>query len=125
MKEIIIYTNNNCPYCKIIKDKFKEKNIEFNNKLTTEFVNEWRDVVGLTGIPTVPTIKVGSEYIVPNRDFGTPEQLINILETFRKSPYSDAQRSLEKLKTLNYSINIAFVKIDQLLRQIETNTKKE
>ena len=125
MNEIEIYTNETCPYCKQIKEELTKKNIEFENKLTPDFVEEWQDVINLTGMPTVPTIKCNDEYFIPGRDFQNPQQLINILQNFKSSSFDDARKTLERIKTLNFHINTAFGRVDQLLRQIETNTKKE
>jgi len=124
MNKITIYTNETCPYCKQIKEKLTEKNIEFENKTGKDFKEEWQDVVSLTGMPTVPTIKYENEYFVPGRDFNTPEQLIGILENFKSSSYSDSRKTLERLKTLNFNINTAFGRLDQSLRQMEKNYKE-
>ena len=51
--------------------------------------------------------------------------LINILKTFKDSPYDESRQILEKMKTLNFSINMAFGKLDQLLRQIENKLNTE
>ena len=123
MSEIEIYTNENCPYCKQIKEHIEKENIEFINKDTSEFTEQWQNVVSLTGIPTVPTVKYKDEYFVPSRDFTNPQQLVNILKSFEKCKYSESKQILEKLKTLNYSMNMAFSKLDQLLRQIENKIK--
>ena len=117
---ITIYTNNNCGYCKQLKDELTKNNIEFKEILTKDFTVEWQDVVNLTGLPTTPTIKYKEEYFVPGRDYQNPQQLINVLETFNDSPYDKTRRTLERVKTLNYNINMAFGRLDQLLRQIET-----
>ena len=94
---ITIYTNSTCGYCKQLKDELNKNDIEFKEKLISEFTVEWQDVVNLTGLPTTPTIKYKEEYFVPGRDYQNPQQLMNILETFP-----------------------AFGRLDQLLRQIET-----
>ena len=75
-EEIIVYTNNKCSYCKYLKRELKNKNIDFQNKLTSDFKNEWLGVIKLTGIPLVPTVKYKNKYLVPGRDFTTMEQLI-------------------------------------------------
>ena len=54
---ITIYTNNNCGYCKQLKDELNKNNIEFKEKLIQDFTVEWQDIVNLTGLPTTPTIK--------------------------------------------------------------------
>ena len=43
-EEIIVYTNNKCSYCKYLKRELKNKNIDFQNKLTSDFKNEWLNV---------------------------------------------------------------------------------
>ena len=125
MNKIEIYTNETCPYCKQIKEELTNKNIDFEDKLTPDFVEEWQDVINLTGMPTVPTIKCNNEYFIPGRDFQNPQQLVNLLETFKDSSFSETRKTLERMKTLNFHINTAFGRMDQLLRQIETKINKE
>ena len=117
---ITIYTNNNCGYCKQLKDELNKNNIEFKEKLIQDFTVEWQDVVNLTGLPTTPTIKYKEEYFVPGRDYQNPQQLMNILETFPDSSHDYNRRAFERIKTLNYNMSVAFGRLDQLLRQIET-----
>ena len=126
MKEkITIYTNETCPYCKSIKEELTKADIKFENKFTNENEEEWQKIVNLTGMPTVPTIKYGDDFLVPQRDFGNPQNLINILNNESGSEYSYSRRTFEKMKTLNSNINIAFNRLDQLLRKIETKLNTE
>ena len=125
MDKIEIYTSNICPYCKQIKDELNKKNIKFEEKSTSDFNDEYQEIVNLTGLPTVPTIKYNGEYFLPGRDYGNPQQLINLLETFKVSQYDDSRRTLERMKTLNFHINTAFGRLDQLLRKIETKINTE
>jgi len=117
---ITIYTNSNCGYCKQLKDELTKNNIEFKEKLTQDFTVEWQDVVNLTGLPTTPTIKYKEEYFVPGRDYQNPQQLMNILENFPDSSHDYNKRTFERIKTLNYNMSVAFGRLDQLLKQIET-----
>ena len=125
MNKIEIYTNETCPYCKSIKEELTKANIEFENKFTNENEEEWQKIVNLTGMPTVPTIKYGDDFLVPQRDFGNPQNLINILNNESGSEYSYSRRTFEKMKTLNSNINMAFNRLDQLLRQIENKLNIE
>ena len=118
MKNIIIYTNENCPYCKKIKEEFIEKDIEFTEKLTKD-AEEWLEITNLTGMPQVPTIKYSDNYFVAGRDFRDGAHLVNIIEHFEKSRFSMGIQNLEKIKTLTYNMYSAFGRLDQLLRQIE------
>ena len=119
MEKIEIYTNKNCRYCKRIKEELTKNNINFNNKDTTEYRGEWEEIAGLTKMPTVPTVNINSEYLVPGRDFGSPENLINIIKSFKNSKYDYTRQTLERVKTLNHNMGQAFQRMDQLLRQIE------
>ena len=120
MNKIEIYTASTCGYCKTLKDELTKNNIEFEEKLTTDFKNEYQAIVNLTGLATTPTIKYEGEYFIPGRDYGNPQQLISLLEAFKSSEYDDSRRVLERIKTLNFHINTAFGRLDQLLRKIET-----
>ena len=120
MDKITIYTNNTCGYCKQIKEEFTEANLEFENKITSENESEWQEIVNLTGMGTVPTVIYNDEYFVPGRDFQNAKQLADRLKSFETPKYTQSQRTFERVKTLNYNINVAFGRLDQLLRQIET-----
>jgi glutaredoxin len=129
MSKITIYTNETCPYCKQVKEELKKNNIEFNNKLTSVHQEEWAKINDLTGMPTVPTLKIEKTYLVPARDFGSPQHLISIIKNFKESEYRYNYRTFERIKTLNYNIQMAFGRTDKILRQIEnklnTNENKK
>ena len=120
MNKIEIYTNNTCGYCKQLKEELTKNNMEFEEKSTNDFKDEFQNIANLVGIGTTPTIKYKGEYFIPGRDYGTPQQLINILKVFKSPEYSDSRRVFERVKTLNFNINTAFGRLDQLLRKIET-----
>ena len=124
MENITIYTQNTCGYCKTIKDEFTKNNIEFQEKLTTEHFTEWNNIVGLTGMPTTPTIYYKGNYFVPGRDFGNAENLINIIKNYKQSEFQMPFQVLEKVKTMNYNMATAFQRLDQLLRTIEQKLEK-
>ena len=122
---MIIYTNETCPYCKQIKDELIKVNIEFEERLTSNFKDEYQDITSLTGIPTVPTIHYKDNYFVPGRDFNGAPHLINIIKEFKPCNFPVELQTLEKIKSLTYNIQVAFGRTDQLLRKIENKLNKE
>ena len=63
MEEIIIYTQETCGYCKTVKDALSKENIEFKEKLTKEWSDEWKKTTSLTNMPTTPTIYYKENYL--------------------------------------------------------------
>ena len=114
-----------CGYCKIIEEELEKNNIEFENRLTNEWKDEWNDIIGLTDLPATPTIYYKDSYFIPARDFATPQQLVEILKNLKKSKFTESKQIIEKIKTLNYNISGAFNRMEQLLMKIENklNTK--
>jgi|11BtaG_2_1085332.scaffolds.fasta_scaffold14683_2 glutaredoxin len=123
LEKVIIYGNENCPYCKNVKAEFEKEEIEFENRDTTEFEEEWIDVARLTGLPSVPTIKYKNEYFVPGRDFHNPTSLIQILSKYKSSNFDVDVRILEKIVTMNFnfsqSMNNLFMKIQGIEAQVQ------
>ena len=124
MKNITVYTNNTCGYCDTLKAELEKNNIKFEDRITSEWEKEWNDVVGLTGMPTTPTVYYEDSYFIPVRDFGNPQQLIEILKNFKKPTFSESKQALERIKTLNYSVNMSIRNLTQLLKQIEQKIDK-
>jgi len=124
MKKITIYTAATCGYCKTLKQELEKNNIEFEEKLTGEWKDEWQKINSLTGMPVTPTICYEDSYFIPSRDFANPQQLIQLLKNFKKSEFSESRQVLERIKTLNSNINTAFGRLDQLLRQVEQKIDK-
>ena len=45
MEKIIIYTNEQCPYCKQVKEELTKNEVEFENRFTKDFELAWRDFI--------------------------------------------------------------------------------
>ena len=120
MDKIIVYTNSTCGYCSAVKEELKNINLDFEERPTLEYAKEWQDVVNITGVATVPTINFDDEYFLPGRDFQNAKQIVERLQSSKVVKTDKLQRTFERVKTLSYNINMAFGKLDQLLRQIET-----
>ena len=126
MKEkIVIYTSKNCPYCGTIKEILEKESIKFEEKEITKFNSEWQEVNELTGIPTLPTILFNKEYLVPGRDFVSPDHLIVVINNSKKSKYNYDIRSFERIKSLNFNILTAFNQLQIVLNKIESKLNIE
>ena len=120
MDKIIIYTNENCQYCKTIKEELEKNNIKFEEKSTLEYKDEWQQITSLTKLGMVPTLYYKNNYFMPGRDYGNAQGLINLLQNFEESTFSKEDQIVEMSKTLSYNIIMAFNRLDNILRQIET-----
>jgi len=126
MKEkITIYTNENCPYCKTIKENLEKNKIKFTEKVISECKKEWDEVTYLTALPQLPTILLNGEFFVPGRDYFSPEHLINVIENHKKSKHDHSVRSFERIKTLNFNMSQAFNQMQGAIRNIENKLNEE
>ena len=125
MDKIIIYTQETCGYCNIVKNALNKNNIEFEEKLINEHSEDWKRITSLTNMPTTPTIHYKENYFIAGRDFPSPEVLINILKNFNGNNDVSLFKVLENIKTLNYNMATAFGRLDQLLRQVEQKVNKQ
>ena len=108
-KEVIIYTMESCAFCKQVKEIFDSKSIEYIEKDSTVYLNEWEQVKGITMIPMFPTILLDGEYYIPQRDFQTASQgaeLINYRLTTNWVKPDPLLALHEGVKTLNGAIGI-------------------
>tara|TARA_R110002012_G_scaffold39827_2_gene109873 strand:- start:137 stop:532 length:396 start_codon:yes stop_codon:yes gene_type:complete len=120
MEEIKIYTNETCNFCKELKTSLDEKEIKYTNIDTSKNKEEWQKVVDTTFIPTVPTVLYKDTYFVAGRDFNNAHHLESVLSSFNGFDYDDPRLLLERLRTLTFSITMAFQRMDGILKQIET-----
>jgi len=125
MIKITMYASETCPYCKTIKEKLDEADVGYAEKSIKDHDNEWRGIISLTGIPTVPTIKINDSYLVPGRDFSNPEHLVGIINNYIDSPFSTETMIYERIKTLTYNMHNAFSQVDVILRKLETKDIKK
>ena len=87
--------------------------------MIVDFKEEWQDVIDLLGANMVPTILFKDNYFTPGRDFNSPQDLVSSLKDYTPTKHSIERKILERLRTLNYSIHMAFRNTDGILRNIE------
>ena len=77
--DIELYTLPNCPACKRLKASLEDAEMEYINKDTKEYADEWTDVQTITKTYFLPTVKIGDMYFSPNRDFKNDEEAIKLI----------------------------------------------
>ena len=117
--KIKIYTSKSCKYCDQVKELLKENWIEYVELEAGEHKESWDQVKKLTDLPIFPTIEIENEFLVPNRDFNSPTNLVDLVKNFDKSKFSDSKRTLELVKTLNYNIYTAFNRLNKVIEELE------
>ena len=103
-KEIVVYTAENCEFCKEVTKKIKEENIKFTEKSTEKFQKDWNNVINVVHMNSTPIIWFKNTYFVPQRDFGTSSQVIEILKNYEKPNENDSFVVSERIKTLNFNL---------------------
>ena len=125
MEKIIMYASDSCNYCKTIKEKLQEEDIDFKVRLINEFEEDWNNVINTTGMASLPTLYYKDNFFLPGRNFANPEHLIQIIKSYKKVTFDDTKVLLERLYSLNYNISVAFGRLDNLLKQIENKTNTD
>jgi len=124
MKEITIYTNETCSFCKKVKEELaNDGGFIVDNRLTSEFKLEFRQLSNLLGMGTVPLVVFDGNYLLPARDFRDEKHLLAILNGIIKSDFSYDEMTYQRLITLNYNISVAFNKLENIISQIELKMK--
>ncbi|MBI1863609.1 glutaredoxin family protein [Candidatus Woesebacteria bacterium] len=70
MMNIIIYSTTTCPYCSMLKDYLKEKNISYEEKLVDQDEKAKEEMMGVSGG------FLGVPYVVITKDDGNRESVI-------------------------------------------------
>lgn len=64
MKKITIYSTPSCPYCVMVKDFLKSRNIEFTDFNVAEDENARNEMIKKTNQMGVPVIDIDGEIII-------------------------------------------------------------
>ncbi len=79
---VYIYSIPNCKYCSELKDKLKDKNIEYTDIDVSkpEHEVEFAQVYDKTGTDAVPTILLNKHLLAPDVNFWSIDQGVDIIE---------------------------------------------
>ena len=133
LREVILYTKETCPYCISFIKLLNDEGIKFINKeIEQEGVRqEFDKMTALTGTGMFPTILTNDNYLIPNRDFRSmPEgiQMIkSIAQPLYENPPSDL-KTIEMLKQMNANFRSSLENIQKSLVPLQkfiTDIQKE
>jgi len=62
--QVTVYSTPTCPYCKLVKDFFKEQNVNFTDIDVASDTAAANEMVKMSGQMGVPVIKIDDEIIV-------------------------------------------------------------
>ena len=110
MKELELFTLPNCPACKRLKATLETEGIEYTNKDTKEFADEWKEVQNITKTYFLPTIKMGEIYLSPNRDFKNDKEALELIKKVNSGDMVEHEMTplelKETLKTLLFQFEM-------------------
>ena len=121
--KIELYTSENCDYCNKVKEILKENKLKFTEKDTKENSGDWGKIIGLVGLAITPTFVVNEEhYFIPGRDYNDPKPFVDFLKNTKvefNKDFSTDVMLLQSLKTMTYSVNKFFLKLNQDLEMLK------
>ena len=87
MKQVMLFSQKNCPYCTELKDLMDSNAIPYTVKDIEEHEKEWEAVSKHSEVDYVPTVlivnkdeKLGS-VLAPDRDFDEPTECLQLILT--------------------------------------------
>ena len=83
---IRVYTMENCPYCKELKELYDKEGIEYENVDINlkENEEESNKVFKVTRVDSVPIVKVGNQLLAPDVSFTSIEEAFEITKMLLK-----------------------------------------
>ena len=126
-QKIIMYSMPSCGYCKKMKDELDKESIQYEERAAADYESEWGEVKALTKSAVFPTFVVGDNYILPNRDFQSPEDGIQQLRYYQSLPprTQTMYDVIELLKNSIHMIKIIGDKVHELEGKIDNLNKRE
>ena len=114
-----LYTNPSCHYCNKIKSQLDEAGIEYTEIITSDNVEEWNNLIRVTGLGMTPTIVYQEETWMPNRDFRTAEELVSRIKHFEEHPMT--RLSLEdRVDQVNNAVKNITLLLNQMNQQMQS-----
>mgnify|MGYP005829968943 CR=1 FL=1 len=114
-----LYTNPTCHYCHKIKEVLDGTDIVYEEVVASENTEEWNELTRLVGIGMTPTIVFQDEIWLPNRDFRTPDELVQRIKHFTQFPMKSLMME-ERLDQAYNAIKNLTLLLNQMTQTIQT-----
>jgi len=114
-----IYTSPSCHYCNRLKTTLKEQNVAYEEIIASENEVEWNEITRIAGIGMTPAIIFQDEIWLPNRDFRTPEELIQRVKHFTENPMVPLKLE-DKLDQVHNTVKNLTLLLNQMSQTIQT-----
>ena len=133
LREVILYTKKTCPYCISFIKLLNDEGIKFINKeIEQEGVRqEFDKMTALTGQGMFPTILTNDNYLIPNRDFRSMPEGIQMIKSIAQPLYENPPNDIkiiEMLKQMNANFRNSFENIQRSIAPMQkfiTDIQKE
>lgn len=86
IKKLILFTYNECKYCKSLMKRLDDNHIPYFNFDVIKNRTEWLEIVSRIGIDIVPTIYIkendndSGKFYQPNRDYKDEDEIFEIIK---------------------------------------------
>ena len=133
LREVVLYTKETCPYCINFKKQLDDEGIKYTEKeIEQEGVREeFNKMAALTGQAVFPTILVNDNYLIPNRDFRSMPQGVQMIKAIAQPTYVNPPNDIkvvEMLKQMNANMQQEFENMYKQMQPIQnfiTDIQKE
>ena len=103
----IILLDNGTPYCDTVKKHLDQQGILYIEKTLKDNPNDVNEATSVTNLSMFPMVYHKDMYLVFQRDFQNPQQLVQTLQHLAKKSFENPKsdiKVLEHLKTLQYHV---------------------
>jgi glutaredoxin len=116
--EKITLLTNGTPYCDTVKDYLNQEGIRYNEKTIKDNPKDIDRASSITNLSMFPMVYHKDMYLVFQRDFQNPQQLVQTLQHLAKKSFENPKSDIkvqEQIKTMQYHI---WTKINNLESKI-------
>ena len=127
LKKSIIYTNGG-EYDKQVMDHLDSEGIKYEKVIVPAFDSEeMRKIMAITNINRLPAILINNNFLMPDRDFNSPQQVVAGIQHFGSSNFKQQEfeeKTFEHIRTLQFSVMKQLTSLEQKLTPLLTTLQE-